>query len=341
MLVAPVCVSRRRRELALPSGSAGRHPCARRREEEGATPGPDRKGRAHAPTPAGQQRAAVTDRRADLVSPVTRRQFREALVGEYLRAIIEMFTDEGFTPGPEPTADVQGNGRRLIQQYYNGIDWTEPAHVQRVLHVFEQIVAEPRCAPEQRRSLAAALGCDGYRMDPETGRIADPVVHLDENALRSLPNSSAIEDNLRRMLAAIDTDPRLAVSAARALVESTAKLVLNERQQTYAAGAKLPALVSAAQKALGLDAKDAGGVGGGGDALRKILSSLTTLTQGLTELRNNVGVDHGRDSVPTWVQPRHARLAGGAAQVWCKWMLETLEDPRAPWRDDGPATPGG
>ncbi len=305
------------------------------------TPTDDRKRRAHKLGLPGNQSAAVTERRADLVSPATRRQFREQLVGEYLRAITEMFTDEGFAPSPEPTADVAGNGRRLIQQYYNGIDWTDPVEVQRVLRVFEQIVAEPRCAPEQRRSLAAALERDGYRMDPETGRIADPVVHLDDDALRSLPNSFAIEDNLRRMLAAIDTDPRLAVSAARALVESTAKLVLNERRQTYAAGAKLPALVSAAQKALGLDAKDVGGVGGGGDALRKILGSLTTLTQGLTELRNNVGVDHGRDSVPAWVQPRHARLAGGAAQVWCRLMIETLDDPRAPWRDDRRATPGG
>lgn len=36
--------------------------------------------------------------------------------------------------------------------------------------------------------------------------------------------------------------------------------------------------------------------------------------RGLAELRNKVGAGHGHESVPTWVQPRHARLASGAAR---------------------------
>jgi hypothetical protein len=67
-------------------------------------------------------------------------------------------------------------------------------------------------------------------------------------------------------------------------------------------------------------------------ALKTILGSLSRLTQGVTELRNQVGVGHGRDSVPGWVRPRHARLAAGAATTWCNLMLETLGDPEAPWR---------
>ena len=67
-------------------------------------------------------------------------------------------------------------------------------------------------------------------------------------------------------------------------------------------------------------------------SLRQVLQSLVSLTQGVTEIRNKVGVDHGAESVPTWVRPRHARLVVGAAQVWCTLMLETLADPGAPWR---------
>ena len=75
-------------------------------------------------------------------------------------------------------------------------------------------------------------------------------------------------------------------------------------------------------------------------ALKNILGSLTKLAQGVTELRNKVGVGHGRESVPTWVRPRHARLAAGAAQVWCQLVLETLEDPTAPWRNGASTRPG-
>lgn len=68
--------------------------------------------------------------------------------------------------------------------------------------------------------------------------------------------------------------------------------------------------------------------------MRRVLGLLVTLAQNVTEIQNKVGVDHGAESVPTWVRPRHARLVVGAAQVWCQLMLETLGDPHAPWRND-------
>jgi hypothetical protein len=88
-------------------------------------------------------------------------------------------------------------------------------------------------------------------------------------------------------------------------------------------------LVARSQQALGLAAK---GASGEDQSLRRLLQSLATLAQNVTEIRNKVGVDHGAESVPTWVRPRHARLVVGSAQVWCQLMLETLGDPDAPWR---------
>lgn len=160
---------------------------------------------------------------------------------------------------------------------------------------------------------------------PATGSIAPP-------ALAALPDATAIHEHLRRLAHNVDSDPRLAVSVAKDLVESTAKLVLRERAVTYTGKEDLPVLVARAQESLDLHA---GGVASSSDeakALRTILGSLSSLTQGVTELRNKVGVGHGRESVPTWVRPRHARLAAGAATTWCNLMLETLGDPEAPWR---------
>lgn len=154
-------------------------------------------------------------------------------------------------------------------------------------------------------------------------------------ALDALPDASAIHDHLRRLGPSIDTDPRLAVSVAKDLVESTAKLVLRERQVSYSTRDSLPALVTRSQAALNLAASGVQGDDTQARALRTILGSLAQLTQGITELRNQVGVGHGRESVPTWVQPRHARLAAGAASTWCNLMLETLADLDAPWQTAG------
>lgn len=159
-----------------------------------------------------------------------------------------------------------------------------------------------------------------------------------QQALDALTDSSAIQDHLRRLLPSVDTDPRLAVSVAKDLVESTAKLVLRERGVSYSKGDSLPALVSRSQEALDLAASGVRGDAVQTKALRTILGSLTHLAQGITELRNEVGVGHGRESVPSWVRPRHARLAAGAASTWCNLMLEPLADPEAPWRT-APAVP--
>lgn len=162
----------------------------------------------------------------------------------------------------------------------------------------------------------------------------DSVSSIVEPALSALLDAASIRDNLRRLDSNVDADPRLAVSVAKDLVESTAKLVLRERGETYTDKEDLPPLVSRAQQALKLHAAGVPGDSEEAKALKTILSSLARLTQGVTELRNKVGVGHGRASVPEWVRPRHARLAAGAAVTWCNLMLETLADPDAPWRTD-------
>ncbi len=105
----------------------------------------------------------------------------------------------------------------------------------------------------------------------------------------------------------------MAVSVAKDLVESTSKLVLRSREVPYTKADDIPALVARAQEAPKLNASGVEGADGEARALRRILGALTALTQGITELRNQVGTGHGRESVPTWVRPRHARLAASAA----------------------------
>jgi hypothetical protein len=161
--------------------------------------------------------------------------------------------------------------------------------------------------------------------EPHPSSVAAP-------ALDALGDASAIQDHLRRLALSVDSDPRLAVSVAKDLVESTAKLVLRERGVSYSAKDDLPALVSRAQTALRLHAQGVDEVTDEAKSLKTILGSLARLTQGVTELRNQIGVGHGRESVPAWVRPRHARLAAGAATTWCNLLLETLGDTEAPWR---------
>jgi len=65
----------------------------------------------------------------------------------------------------------------------------------------------------------------------------------------------------------------------------------------------------------------------GSRASHKILSNLTTTVQNLAELRNELGLGHGR-TVPSTALTRHARLAADAAQTVTNFVLATWHDRR-------------
>lgn len=169
------------------------------------------------------------------------------------------------------------------------------------------------------------------------GRVLAPHSHsLPEVALDALTDASAIHDSLKRASQAVDKDARLAVSAAKDLIESTAKLVLSELGLSYSGGEDLPQLAARAQSELGLTKKAVTEASGGSaESSGQLLGALSGMVSGIAQLRNAVGVGHGRESVPEWVKPRHARLAVGLATTWCSLVLETLDDPGAPWRSSG------
>ncbi|MCG7308499.1 abortive infection family protein [Brachybacterium sp. ACRRE] len=273
-------------------------------------------------------------------TPRVMRLLTDQLTATPMREIDALFDDRGVALGPpQPRENDESVRRERMRRYLATLDLDDAADAQRLAavlgDVLQSIVQDTSTGWGSNDGLrdkwARILREDGFDVDEATGtvRLGRASANLTEHALNALPDPQSIQDHLRRLGDSVDTDPRLAVSTAKALIESTAKCVLTARGQTYTRAAKVPALVNAAQESLGLAPKS---VSDEDRALRQALQSLITLTQSVTELRNSVGIDHGAEEVPRWVRPRHARLVVGAAQVWCQLMLETLADPDAPWR---------
>lgn len=263
----------------------------------------------------------------------------DVLAGWFVvRKIQILFDDAQVELGPAEAGAQESSVRRgLMRQYLATLDLDKPRDTAQLCDVMTNVLDELRHRlPESQQALdrlTAYVRRDGFTVQEGSGRVMSGTALITDSVLSSLHDPSAVRDHLRRLGDTVDVDPRLAVSVAKDLVESTAKIVLTARRVPYSKGDGVPQLVSRAQESLGLAAKGASGETPQEEkALRSILGSLVTLTQGVTELRNQVGLGHGRESVPTWVRPRHARLAAGAAQVWCQLMLETLDDSEAPWR---------
>jgi anaerobic selenocysteine-containing dehydrogenase len=59
------------------------------------------------------------------------------------------------------------------------------------------------------------------------------------------------------------------------------------------------------------------------DSIKRLLSNLATITNGVAELRNSYGTGHGKNSKTKGLSPRHAKLAVGAASTLAIFLVET------------------
>ncbi|MFF3671617.1 abortive infection family protein [Microtetraspora malaysiensis] len=271
----------------------------------------------------------------DLVSRATRTAVRRLVSQLYKGAIIEYWENEGFKPAEIPISDA-GVRQRTFDSYAADVDWSNLEQVARALRVFESILrrlerdgAGPEAFDEARDELAR----DGYRL---TEQIRILSLHPQRLALHldKLVDPSGIHSELERIRRVVADYPDDAIGAAKQLVEATAKVVLRERGIPCDERHDLPELVKEAQKALSLHASKQQATPDGTESVKKILGGLSGIAVGLAELRNRYGTGHGRSSAPSGLALRHARLAVNAATTWCEMVLDTLADPRAPWRVD-------
>lgn len=274
---------------------------------------------------------ARAERTNELVSRTTRGLFRDLMTGTTLGEIGAAFQDEGFAPDADCVYEDSSSRRTLTQEYLEAVDWADPRHLDRVLRVFERLLHGYE--PQFTRNFLNALRRDGYTVDDDTGHISPVGPRISLGSLSRLADASAIHQQLGRIQRAALDDPALAIGTAKELVESTAKVVLRERGRPVDDKADLPALVRDAQQALLLHPSTATPGPDGSDAVKKILGAVSGIAIGLAELRNRgYGTGHGQVSNPAGLRPRHAHLAVNASVTWCRLMLDTLEDPEAPWR---------
>lgn len=132
-----------------------------------------------------------------------------------------------------------------------------------------------------------------------------------------------MSDEVERMEGAVDGDPALAIGTAKDLVESCCKCVLLDRGVEVGRKATLPQLAKRTAGELKLVPEGVPESVRGADNIRRVLQNLASLVHHLAELRGLYGSGHGRDGKYRGLQPRHARLAVGAAATFIDFVVET------------------
>ncbi|GGX42174.1 abortive infection family protein [Streptomyces chryseus] len=197
---------------------------------------------------------------------------------------------------------------------------------------------DPAEAERLAEKLNGILTKDGFELYP-TGYISGLPVYaggprasfhgarpdLKFEARPLLTDPRVLHEHQERIRAGLERDPAAAIASCKELVESLCKIILEHQDIEFPPGEDLPPLFKRVTTLLGLNADAVADHAKASATVVKILRTLTTTVQGLAELRNQLGLGHGR-TAPSPALTRHARLALNSTVTVTEFVLDTWQD---------------
>lgn len=157
--------------------------------------------------------------------------------------------------------------------------------------------------------------------------LLDALERFEETPLEDLVQDAAgkvtaesVQADWRKALERRTRDPEGAVTAARALLESVCKTILDDANVTYTPKDDLPALYRKVAKLLRLAPSDYSE-----EQFKRILGGCTSVVEGLGSVRNVAGDAHGRGRASYRPAGRHAALAVNLAGSMALFLMQTEE----------------
>lgn len=185
------------------------------------------------------------------------------------------------------------------------------------------------------RAYNDTLRADGFEI-VETSRMGDRVVYgwrrvaavraPAASVLREHPNladKAVLVQHLDRIQRDLDSDPSIAISSSKNLLETLCKIVLSDRGVEYAHSDDLPGLFAKVASELSISAQSVPDDARASDSIRKTMRALTTTVQAVAEARNStLGGGHGGEHESP-AEPRHARLVFNATTAVAEFIVDT------------------
>jgi hypothetical protein len=250
-----------------------------------------------------------------------------------VREIADLFLNEGFGRQEDYLGAGGGQRRQEAEAFQATIDFTDPGQVGRYLRVVQTILDDHNKEDGQETQLRLLKVLARAEIVPDAqGRLSIPGRPSLHVAVDDLPSQSGIRLQVAR-LARLEQEPEEMIGAAKELVEATIKHVLHETGEEIPDNADVPALSKRALAKLRLHPEAIAPTTKGAEVMVRILGGLAQTAAGLAELRNlGYGTGHGQDGRIVGLRRRHAEFAARSAIAYVTFVLDTLNDPEAPWR---------
>lgn len=197
---------------------------------------------------------------------------------------------------------------------------TDPTHVARLLQIFNDNLKEDNFElVEKSRISGKPIFIGRLKI---TG---SEIIEKKGKDIKKILNAEYVTQQITLMETSIENAPHISIGIAKELIETCCKSIFEERQVEYDKGWDLPKLMKETTKLLKLTPDDIPNEIKAAGSIKQILGSLSSVVQGISEIRNDYGSGHGKDGKFKGLQPRHAKLAVGAASTLAIYLLETHE----------------
>jgi len=150
-------------------------------------------------------------------------------------------------------------------------------------------------------------------------RATTPLQPSDQQVLSRLSPES-VQTVWQRALDRRISDPEGAITAARSLLETVCKHILDDLSVTYDESGDLPKLYRLTSEALNIAPSQHTE-----QVFKQILGGCTSVVEGLAALRNRLGDAHGGGRARIRPAPRHAQLAVNLAGAMTSFLVATWE----------------
>jgi hypothetical protein len=143
--------------------------------------------------------------------------------------------------------------------------------------------------------------------------------------LANVGTSESVQSAWEKCLERRDRDPEGAITAARTMLESCCKCILDDHRVPLKGTEDLPKLYGLVAERLKLSP------GAHEEKIfRQILGGCHAVVEGLGTLRNRLGDAHGKGSRPVRPTARHAQLAVNLAGAMSSFLIETHRERGSP-----------
>lgn len=237
--------------------------------------------------------------------------------------ICQLFENEGVFRKPNHSSSYSGARKATADGYVSNLDMTKQSDAYRLIKVIETFLIrndnEYSNIQEDSRfiQLLKLLNNDGFdyvdgRIIPISGILVNQTELIDSYGLEF------VKRDWERAINQCNIDPEDAITAARSMLESTCKWILDKLSITYTERDDLPQLYKkVADRLVYFPDRN------GERIFKQISGSMSGIVSHMSELRNKYGDSHGKNE--NYIPPTktHSVLAVNLSGALCTFLIET------------------